>query len=98
MERGANGKAWSMNEFGVFEGQRWGWEGRGRQTAEGDDLQEDGARSQDPGRQAEKYRERSPLERVTRPDHVSVSSPIFPAFVLYHFLTAALTCYHKLVA
>lgn len=42
MQRGANGKAWSMNEFGVFEGQRWGWEGRGQQTAEGDDLQEDG--------------------------------------------------------
>ena len=75
-----------------------GWEGRGQQTAEADDLQEDGARSQDSGRQAERYRERSPLGRVTRPDHVSVSSPIFPAFVLYYFLTAALTCCHKLVA
>ena len=75
MQRVANEKAWSTNEFGVFDGQQWGWEGRGRQTAEGDELQEDGAGSQDPGRQAEKYREWSPLGRVTRADHVSVSSP-----------------------
>ena len=51
MQRVANEKAWSTNEFGVFDGQRWGWEGRGRQTAEGDELQEDGAGSQDPGLQ-----------------------------------------------
>ena len=25
MQRVANAKVWSTNEFGVFEGQRWGW-------------------------------------------------------------------------
>lgn len=59
MEGIASEKAWSRNEFGVFEGQhgQWGWEGRGGERAEGDDLREGGARSEDPISPTKKYRE-----------------------------------------
>ena len=57
MEGTASEKSWSRSEFGAFEAQhgQWGWEGRGGERAERDDLQEDGARSEDPKSQAKKY-------------------------------------------
>lgn len=59
------------------------WEGEANRQQRVMTCRRMGPSPQDPGAdQAEKYREAVTLERVTRPDHVSVSSPIFPAFVL----------------
>lgn len=85
MEGIASEKAWSRNEFGVFEGQhgQWGWEGRGGERAEGDDLREDG-----PGLRTLYVTLRNTesdhhWRSVTRSDRMSVSNPIFPALALY---------------